>query len=236
MPEWDNDKLYVVGQRVWHKLNVYEVASGGAGISGNTPPTHTTGAASDGGVTWDWVSTSEPISDYARTLPYDLGNNYTVQIVEIHPGSLYIPEDVVSINSTNITEADDQKSVTISGFASVKKVRITARLEKDILRSGEVRTNLVYATSNTAHKFQEGEIIFAEGFTGDQFNGSFFIDQVIGSREFTFGIRATAVSDPAFNGNAIANVNIYAKHPTLEFTRNHQYVFCLLYTSPSPRD
>ena len=39
----------------------------------------------DGGVTWDWVSTSEPISDYARTLPYDLGNNYTVQIVEIHP-------------------------------------------------------------------------------------------------------------------------------------------------------
>ena len=105
MPEWDSGKLYVVGQRVWHKLNVYEVASGGAGVSGTTAPVHTTGSDTDGGVTWDWVSTSTPISDFARTLPYDLGNNYTVQIVEIQPGSLYIPEDVVSVSSVNITEA-----------------------------------------------------------------------------------------------------------------------------------
>ena len=104
MPEWDSGKLYVVGQRVWHKLNVYEVASGGAGVSGTTAPVHTTGSDTDGGVTWDWVSTSTPISDFARTLPYDLGNNYTVQIVEIQPGSLYIPEDVVSaVSYTHLT-------------------------------------------------------------------------------------------------------------------------------------
>ena len=59
----------------------------------------------------------------------------------------------------------------------------------------------------------------------DHFTGSFFVDQVVGSREFTYAIRANAVSDHVFNSNAIANVNIYAKHPTLEFTRNHQYVF-----------
>ena len=132
---------------------------------------------------------------------------------------------VVSINAGNITEAEDQKSVEISGFASVKKIRVTARLEKDILRTADTRTNLVYATSNSPHRFNDGEIIFTEGFQGDQFNGSFFVDQVVGSREFTYAIRANAVSDPVFNSNAIANVNIYAKHPTLEFTRNHQYVF-----------
>ena len=99
MPEWDNGKLYVVGQKVWHKLNVYVVGAGGAGVSGTTPPTHTSATASDGGVTWTWESTSQSISQYARTLPYDLGNNYTVQIVEIQPGSTYIPEDVVSILS-----------------------------------------------------------------------------------------------------------------------------------------
>ena len=100
------------------------------------------------------------IRDSARTLPYDLGNNYTVQIVEIQPGSLYIPEDVVSINAGNITEADDQKSVEISGFASVKKIRVTVRLEKDILRTADIRTDLIYSTSNSPHRFQEGEIIF----------------------------------------------------------------------------
>ena len=231
MLEWDEGLLYVVGQRVRHKLNVYEVASGGAGVSGTTAPVHTTGDASDGSVTWTFVSTSEPISDYARNLGYDLGNNYTVQIIEIHPGSLYIPEDVISVNSGNITVAEDEKSVVIGGLASVKKIRVTARLEKDIIRTATNRTKYVYCTSNSAHNFTAGSIIFTEGFQGTQFNGSFFIDQVIGSREYTFGIRDTAVSDPAFNNNAINSVNIYAKHPTLEFTRNHQYVFDVSDTS-----
>ena len=65
MPEWDSGILYVVGQKVWHKLNVYVVGAGGAGVSGTTPPTHTTGAVSDGGVTWTHESTSTPISDFA---------------------------------------------------------------------------------------------------------------------------------------------------------------------------
>ena len=65
MPEWDSGILYVVGQKVWHKLNVYVVGAGGAGVSGTTPPTHTSSTASDGGVTWTWESTSEPISAYA---------------------------------------------------------------------------------------------------------------------------------------------------------------------------
>ena len=226
MPEWLPHRLYAVGQRIWWKLNVYEVSVGG--VTTTTPPTHTSGAVSDGNVEWTFVETREPISDYARFMPYDLGNNYSVEILEIHPGSTYIVGDVVSLREFNIELADDEKTVRIVGFPSVKKVRVYARLEKDIIRTGgQTRTEFVYCTSNTPHNFVAGDIIFAEGFQGVQFNGSFFIDQVLGSREFTFAIRDIASDDPAFNANSIGNVNIYAKHPTLRFTRNHQYIFDL---------
>jgi len=226
MPEWLPHRLYAVGQRVWWKLNVYQVAAGGGGVTTTTPPTHTSGDVSDGNVTWTFVETREPISNYARFMPYDLGNRYQVRIEEVHPGSQYIVGDVVSLRENNITLAGDEKSVLVSGFSSVKKIRVTATLEMDIIRTGgEERTEYVYCTSTTPHYYNPGDIIFTEGFQGLQFNGSFFIDQVLGSREFTFAIRETALSDPAFNANAIGNVNIYAKHPTLIFTRDHQYIF-----------
>ena len=225
MPEWLPHRLYAVGQRVWYRLNVYEVAPSGGGVTTAVPPTHTTGDVSDGQVTWRHVSTSEAISLKTRLMGYDQGNNYSIEILEVHPGSNFIPNDVVSVNANNITLADDEKSVEISGFASVKKIRVTARLEKDIIMTGSVRTDKVYFTSNTPHFYKENDILFTEGFQGNQFNGSFFVDDVIGSREFTLGIRAAAVSDPAFINNGIQNVNVYAKHPTLLFTRNHQYNF-----------
>ena len=232
MPEWLPHRLYATGQRVWYDLNVYEVAVGGGGVTTTTPPTHTSGDVSDGTVTWSFVETRDPISDYARFMPYDLGNHYQVRIEEIHPGSSYIVGDVVSLRENNIELAEDEKSVRIVGFPSVKKIRVTAQLEKDIIRTGgEARTDHVYCTSNSPHFFKPGDIIYTEGFQGTQFNGSFFIDQILGTREFTFAIRDTASADPTFNANAIASVNIYAKHPTLIFTRDHQYIFDLSDTS-----
>ena len=38
-------------------------------------------------------------------------------------------------------------------------------------------------------------------------------------------MRSTAAGDPLFLQGSISNVNIYAKHPSLTFIRNHQYVF-----------
>jgi len=227
MPEWDAHKLYAVGQKVWWKLNVYTVATGGGGVSGTNPPVHSSGNASDGGVTWSHTSTNTPISSFARFLPYDQGNHYSVTIEEIHPGSNFIPGDVVTFNQSNLQLSTDRKVATILGFASVKKIRVTARLEKDIIPQTPTRTNLVYCTSSTPHFYKESDIIFSEGFQGTQFNGSFFVKDVIGSRDFIFAIRSTALTAPQFTSNAIANVNIYAKHPTLTFTRNHQYNFDL---------
>ena len=231
MPEWLPHRLYAVGQKVWYRLNVYEVAPSGGGVTTTTPPTHTTGDVSDGTVTWRFVETREAISQYARFMEYDLGNHYQVRIEEIHPGSQYIVGDVVSLRENNIELAEDEKSVKIVGFASVKKIRVTAQLEKDIIRTASARTEFVYCTSNSPHFYNVGDIIYTEGFQGTQFNGSFFIDQVLGTREFTFAIRDLASDNPTFNQNAIASVNIYAKHPTLVFTRDHQYIFDLSDTS-----
>ena len=227
MPEWLPHRLYATGQRVWYGLNVYQVAVGGGGVTTTTPPTHTSGDVSDGTVTWTFLETREPISDYARFMEYDLGNHYQVRIEEIQPGSSFIVGDVVSLRENNIELAEDEKSVRIVGFASVKKIRVTAQLEKDIIRTSSARTEFVYCTSNSPHFYNVGDIIYTEGFQGTQFNGSFFIDQVLGTREFTFAIRDIASQDPTFNANSIASVNIYAKHPTLVFTRDHQYIFDL---------
>ena len=82
MPEWVPGLLYATGQRVWYKLNVYQVAVSGGGVAGTTAPIHTTGDASDGGVTWTFVETREAISLYTRLMGYDMGNNYSVQIVD----------------------------------------------------------------------------------------------------------------------------------------------------------
>ena len=227
MERWDEGVLYPVGYRVFWKRNVYEVAV--AGTSGDTAPVHLTGDASDGGVTWTWISTEEALSDYARFLGFDAGANYQVKILDVQPASSYIPGDVVALSSANITiddqGADKEKVLTISGFASVKKVELVCTLKKDIKRSSSALTDLIYATSLTPHNYVVNEVLYTEGFVADEFNGSFFVQEVFGSREFIFKIRDTATGAPTFDQGTIASVNIYAKHPTINFIRNHQYVF-----------
>ncbi len=226
MQRWDTAILYPVGYQVYWQRNIYEVTV--AGPSGITPPTHTSGTASDGGVTWEWKSTELALSDYARFQAYEDGA-YSVKILKVQPASSYIPGDVISINSANIVVDDDgadaYKIVKVTGFPSVKEVELTTTLKKDIKKVSEVRSNLVYATSVTPHNFRDEDIIFTEGFTTTEYNGSFFIREVFGSREYVFGLRATAAGDPLFLQGSISNVNIYAKHPSLTFIRDHQYVF-----------
>lgn len=225
MEEWDSHKLYVIGQKVWWNLNEYQVAVGGAGVSQTTPPTHVTGNVSDGGVTWTWIRALPALAPFARFLPYD-PDYYSVQIIEIHPGSTFIPGDVISIRAQNVILDSTQKIATITGFASVKKIRVTARLQKDIIPTAYSNTDLIYCTSTSPHNFQPGNILFVEGFSGTQFNGSFFIEDVVASREFTYTIRTNATQQPTFTGG-VGNVDIYTKHPTLRFTKNHQYNFDL---------
>ncbi len=53
---WSAITSYSSGNKVWYNGNRYTWVSGTT--SGSTPPTHTTGTASDGGVTWAYTSSS----------------------------------------------------------------------------------------------------------------------------------------------------------------------------------
>ena len=152
MDRWDQGVNFPVGYQVYWQRNIYEVTV--AGTSGDTAPVHTTGTASDGGVTWEWKSTEQPLSDYARFQQYSDGQ-YSVKIRKVQPASSYIPGDVIAINSGNIVVDDEgtdaYKVVKVTGFASVKEVELTTTLKKDIKKVSDGRSDLVYATSVTPH-------------------------------------------------------------------------------------
>lgn len=53
--QWTTGTAVVAGQMVFNGTRVYVAA--GSGTTGATAPTHTSGSASDGAVTWNWVRT-----------------------------------------------------------------------------------------------------------------------------------------------------------------------------------
>lgn len=55
-PDWQVAYPYALGEQVAYGLNTYQCTVGG--VSGSTPPTHTTGTVSDGGVSWLYLNTS----------------------------------------------------------------------------------------------------------------------------------------------------------------------------------
>ena len=55
---WTASTVFNAGAYCSYDANVYTTAAGGT--SGSTAPTHTSGSASDGGVTWTYVSTPYP--------------------------------------------------------------------------------------------------------------------------------------------------------------------------------
>ncbi|AOV61558.1 virion structural protein [Synechococcus phage S-WAM1] len=224
-PEWIATTTYVAGDIVFFGRNKYQCATGG--VSGTVGPTHTTGSAADGSVTWNFVSTYDPLSDYARFRPFTLAD-YRVTIVNTYAGSDFIIGDVVSLgNSINAgpKEDTDNKIAEVSGLGSVKEITLTVNLNKDIIRTADNRTDLIYCSALTPHNFTANDILFVEGFTTAEFNGSFFVKEVFSSRDFTYKLRATATADPAFAQGAIARVKISSKHPTLLLVRNHSYIF-----------
>jgi hypothetical protein len=54
--EWVTSTVYALNAYVFYGNNVYTATS--AGTSGATPPTHTSGSVSDGGVTWKYIYTT----------------------------------------------------------------------------------------------------------------------------------------------------------------------------------
>lgn len=55
---WVTATVYAAGAFTFYNGNYYQTTGGGT--SGGTPPTHTSGSASDGGVTWDYYNGAYP--------------------------------------------------------------------------------------------------------------------------------------------------------------------------------
>ena len=145
----------------------------------------------------------------------------------IYTDSDFIVGDVISLGNsiTAIPNADNPKIADIDGIGSVSKIRFTVNLDKDIIRTANARTDLIYATATTAHNLNANDILYVEGFTTAEFNGSFFVQELFSSRDYTYRLRSTASADPLFVNSGIANVKISSKHPTLLLVRNHSYIF-----------
>ena len=222
---WAETRSYDVDDTVYFGRNKYTCTV--AGVSGTVAPTHTTGTATDNSVTWQYTSTYDPLSNYARYRPFNVAD-YRVTILNTYPESDFIIGDVVSLGNSitaGIKEDSNDKIAEVNGLTSVKKIRLTVNLNKDILRTADNRTDLIYCSALSPHNFNTNDILFVEGFTTAEFNGSFFVKEVFSSRDFIYKLRATATADPQFFQGAISRVKISSKHPTLLLVRNHSYIF-----------
>ena len=245
IPQWTTNTVYAISDEVYNAGKIYTASS--AGTSGGTAPVHTLGTVSDGNVNWvytrvagsfdvDLVNTSYSsgtLDQFARWKAFS-GSDYIIKIEEIYEDSTYIKGDIIDADAVGLTFSVDATGniATFGNLVGVKEFKLTANLDKDIIPTGALTyTDLVFANATTKNNFEKNEIIFVEGFSTNEYNGSFFVEELFSSRQFTYRLRSTAIQDPVFSQGVIASVNIYAKHPKLLFVRGHQYVFDLDDTS-----
>ena len=240
-PEWSENFSYTTGDVVYASGKIYTATS--TGVSGPTKPVHNVGTVSDGNVNWAFTSVAGTFNVDINNTAYSGGTlaqyatwkefsptDYIIRIDEIYSDSVYIKGDTIDAAAVGLVLTFDSthKIATFAGLVGVKKFTLTSNLDKDVIPNAALAfTDLVYCSSSTKNNFEVNEIIFVEGFTTTEYAGSFFVQEVFSSREFTYKLRSTAVQDPTFESNSIGSVNIYAKHPKLLFVRGHQYIFDL---------
>ena len=242
-PVWEQNQNYTVGDVVYSNGKIY--TSGTTATAGAIAPVHTSGTVSDGNINWAFTSTagsfqvdlansvhgSGTLAAFASWKPFN-ASDYTIRIQQIYADSDFIKGDTIDADAVNLTFAVDAtgKIATFGGLVGVKQFNLQAKLNKDVVPSQALtNTDLVYCSATSRHNYEINDIIFTERFATNEYNGSFFVEEVFTSRDFTFRIRSTAVQDPTFSGtgSSVSNVNIYAKHPKFLFVRGHQYLFDL---------
>jgi len=159
---WAETRSYSLNDTVYFGRNKYTCTV--AGTSGTVAPTHTTGTATDNSVTWTYTSTYDPLQNYASFRPFSL-SDYRVTILNTYPGSDFIIGDVVSLGNSitaGIKEDTDDKIAEVAGLNTVSSIRLTVNLNKDIIRTAENRTDLIYCSALSPHNFNVNDILFVE--------------------------------------------------------------------------
>jgi hypothetical protein len=120
--QWVTASPYSSGTYVYYGLNIYLIV--GSGTSGATPPTHTTGEVSDGGVTWRYINTF--VTDVSATgnisqvkILRSKSNNYFDYSITGNPNLLDSKKVIInspaSASVTGTTAETTLKSVSIAG-------------------------------------------------------------------------------------------------------------------------
>ena len=220
METWTSGTAYSIGYRVLYGLRVYQASS--AGTAGSTPPTHNSGTVTDGGVSWTWISTEQPISNYAIFKSF-APDDYSVRIDEIISGSSYIRGSLISLQNSNCSFNTGKTQLTITGLTAVSTVTLITNLSKILKISSINYTDTLYVNCATSHYLKSGDIFY--GTTSPSYSyasGTFYVEDVISKLEFTFKTRTVATS--IASGTTL---NIFTKHPVLKFIYGQQYTFDL---------
>lgn len=114
--EWATATVYASGTYVYYGLNIYLIV--GSGTSGATPPTHTSGDVSDGGVTWRYINTFVGQADSVRNIA-------EVNVIRSADASFY-SHNLLNFNrfsTVPTTLANEQSSVSVTGTTSETTLR-----------------------------------------------------------------------------------------------------------------
>ena len=163
----------------------------------------------------------------ARFKTYNI-NDYTVRIDATAPaGSPYIVGSVITPTSDTVSWNADRTELTIGAspnqLTAVTQITLITNLEKIVILDDAANTDKIYFTTAEAHRQRVGDNLLISGNEVDEFNGSFNVTNVLSSRSFIVGLRATAVGLPS----APSIIDLYSKHPVLKMYYQHKYKFML---------
>lgn len=159
--------------------------------------------------------------------------DYSVRITEVSGPSIYVQGSVVSIpNPTQNFSfvGTTKKVIEIEGLSGVTKIDLICNLTKVLKVTAVSNTDTAYVITGSRHYLSAGDMIFVDGnptrtvsnVDYDEYDGAFTVDTVVGTKEFTYKLGASAVGLPA---DTASSVDIYSKTPVLKMYYGHKYEF-----------
>ena len=178
---------------------------------------------------------SQNLDSFAKFKSWS-GSDYTVRIDEVAGGSTYIVGSVVDVPAGQTSFNAAYSTLQITGLTAVTKITLVANLTKILQVSSVANSDQVYVITSTSHYLTPGEMVYVDGNPSqtynsvvyDEYDGAFFVKDVISVKEFTYKLPQAAVTDPA---TTPGNVSIFVKSPTLKMFYGHQYIFDLSHSS-----
>ena len=202
-------------------------------VVATTPGTFDFNLATENWTLFDENATNN-LDEFARFKQHD-DNDYSVRIDEIGGSSEYVVGTVISVGAGQLSFNSSYSTLQINGLIGVTKITLITNLQKIVKYSGVNFTDIAYAATFTSNYLKVNDIIYIEGNSGDgtanDYDGSFYVQEVFSSREFTFKLKGIPTDEPMDGNNGAADVVIYSKTPVLPMFYGHQYVFDMSHPS-----